>query len=649
MKSDYCSAPLLGWKHLIHRTRFESVIGIVDPRYSEVIIDVGCSKGHFVHEFRKRGALSFGVDIDANHFSNNDQGLPFINGSIFSLPLRENSIDKVFISEVLISLPQNPVAALMEAYRVLKPGGKLILCNSKGYEIFDKFFFDGGLIYVLLRRMLTMILKDKSEDISGQREKILRYLGVDTRYGRNFNEKETIRMLSEAGFSDVSYNYHFKRRVSNILGLLLILRISIGLNRHPSALGWDYWFLFPVFKTLEKHDNEPGSGVVYTAMKKRNIQTSPNASGPRTQSTRLPKLIDIYLTDRCNLLCKMCNIGSKNRYGMDLSVGRSSAESSRDSIDKSMLGRIISQAARIKDINIFISGGEPTLELEKLYFILEECTKNNITVGMNSNGMRITKEVAGQLVRSGLAGITISIDGTKDVHDEIRGVPGSYEKACRALEYLIDAKKMPGSKLQNIMVLHAISENNYHNMHEAIKALSQYDLSGTTFSHFAFTSRNQEDIHNRWYGHTPFRVDNTVGGFYSTDHSFSEKIDFDLFVEQIAAVRQYARKKGINGFKFNPDLVTKRDLVDYYINDLLPMNNHFYEECTWFSERVDIDSDGDIMLGYPCFKIVLGNAETDDIVKLWNSSEALKIREFLHCNPNMPACLRCCGNRRRVV
>jgi GeoRSP system radical SAM/SPASM protein len=56
---------------------------------------------------------------------------------------------------------------------------------------------------------------------------------------------------------------------------------------------------------------------------------------------------------------------------------------------------------------------------------------------MNSNGYLIDAEAAVALKGAGFAKVGISIDSCKaEIHDNFRGVPGSHERACAALEHL---------------------------------------------------------------------------------------------------------------------------------------------------------------------------------------------------------------------
>ena len=63
-----------------------------------------------------------------------------------------------------------------------------------------------------------------------------------------------------------------------------------------------------------------------------------------------------------------------------------------------------------------------------------------------TNGLLITQERAERIVACGLGTLVFSIDGsTAAMHDAVRGVPGSFEKATAAVEMISLQKEMTGS------------------------------------------------------------------------------------------------------------------------------------------------------------------------------------------------------------
>jgi MoaA/NifB/PqqE/SkfB family radical SAM enzyme len=84
---------------------------------------------------------------------------------------------------------------------------------------------------------------------------------------------------------------------------------------------------------------------------------------------------------------------------------------------------------------IHFSGGEALLR-PRLVELVERTSTHGIRVTLTTNGTLVDKERAKALVQAGLRGVNISIDAPRrKLHDQIRGVPGSWKKACQAVRY----------------------------------------------------------------------------------------------------------------------------------------------------------------------------------------------------------------------
>lgn len=91
------------------------------------ILDVGCGLGLYVRRFRDLSADVHGVDIDPDKVRQASETLPNIRqGSADHLPYPDSYFDVVLSHEVLEHVGDD-AAAVREAYRVLKPGGRLII------------------------------------------------------------------------------------------------------------------------------------------------------------------------------------------------------------------------------------------------------------------------------------------------------------------------------------------------------------------------------------------------------------------------------------------------------------------------------------------------------------------------------------------
>ena len=70
-----------------------------------------------------------------------------------------------------------------------------------------------------------------------------------------------------------------------------------------------------------------------------------------------------------------------------------------------------------------------------IYDLIKLADDNGVCTSIGTNATLVTGKIAIKLKEAGLKKVVVSIDGTKEMHDSIRGI-GSYEKAIKGLYYL---------------------------------------------------------------------------------------------------------------------------------------------------------------------------------------------------------------------
>jgi SAM-dependent methyltransferase len=102
---------------------------------SGTLLDVGCFSGVFLSNAKKRGFDCIGLEPneDACLHVRNAQGLEVINGSLESAHIGAERFSVVSLLDVIEHVP-DPLSELGETFRILRPGGWLILTtpNVKG-------------------------------------------------------------------------------------------------------------------------------------------------------------------------------------------------------------------------------------------------------------------------------------------------------------------------------------------------------------------------------------------------------------------------------------------------------------------------------------------------------------------------------------
>lgn len=110
----------------------QAMLGLVDP-CGKHVADIGCGGGIYAHAWRDLGAarvtaIDFSSQMlaDARDRNGGDPCCAFIQGDATRTGLPDASVDIAFSRAVIHHLPDLP-AAFSEGYRILKPGGTVII------------------------------------------------------------------------------------------------------------------------------------------------------------------------------------------------------------------------------------------------------------------------------------------------------------------------------------------------------------------------------------------------------------------------------------------------------------------------------------------------------------------------------------------
>jgi SAM-dependent methyltransferase len=92
------------------------------------ILDVGCGNGWSTYLFRKEGHEAIGTDLPSGPLEAQaiDQALPYVAADVQQLPFDDETFDAVAMHAVLEHVP-DPERALIETFRVLRTGGRLMV------------------------------------------------------------------------------------------------------------------------------------------------------------------------------------------------------------------------------------------------------------------------------------------------------------------------------------------------------------------------------------------------------------------------------------------------------------------------------------------------------------------------------------------
>jgi len=188
----------------IHRVWKDAMMDWLAPRPGQKLLDVAGGTGDISFRFLKRAGHGQATVLDltepmliegrkraeAEHMADS---LDWVVGDAMALPFEDNSFDVYTISFGIRNVTR-PQDALTEAYRVLKPGGRLMvlefsqLPNDGLQKLYDLYSFN------VIPRMGQMIAGDRDS---------YQYLVESI---RKFPDQDTfLGMIRDAGFENAKY------------------------------------------------------------------------------------------------------------------------------------------------------------------------------------------------------------------------------------------------------------------------------------------------------------------------------------------------------------------------------------------------------------------------------------------------------------
>jgi MoaA/NifB/PqqE/SkfB family radical SAM enzyme len=151
-----------------------------------------------------------------------------------------------------------------------------------------------------------------------------------------------------------------------------------------------------------------------------------------------PFIMNFVVTRRCNARCQMCNIWR---------------EKSPPSLSLDQIRGIFTDNDFSSIRSITLTGGEPTLrsDLPQIFHILADCCPHLEHLYLATNGLNVKRtltcverileliDIEARSIRR--FDVQVSLDGVGEIHDQVRGIEGFFDRVVATLDGLPELQK----------------------------------------------------------------------------------------------------------------------------------------------------------------------------------------------------------------
>lgn len=303
---------------------------------------------------------------------------------------------------------------------------------------------------------------------------------------------------------------------------------------------------------------------------------------------------------RCNCRCVMCDIWRANRNGSEIS--RETLEEHAETF------------RRLKVQWVVLSGGEALMH-SNLFSLCEVLKGLGVKITLLSTGL-LLKRYAAEVVKW-CDEVTVSLDGSRDVHDAIRRIPRAFDKLAEGVAAV--------KELQPDLPINArcvIQSANYDDLPNIIDAAHSVGLDGISFL--------SVDVSSTAFNRPEPWSDERVADVALSPNEVAE---FDKIVEQ--TLIDHAPDFDSGYVAENP---TKMRRLPRYFAAINSAGDYPETVCNapWVSSV--IETNGDVR---PCFfHASYGNIHEQPLEEILNSPAAIEFRRNLDVKTN-PICRKC--------
>lgn len=303
------------------------------------------------------------------------------------------------------------------------------------------------------------------------------------------------------------------------------------------------------------------------------------------------------ITGACNLNCLHCSTNARKKLPNELST------------DEAI--NVIEQLANLGIFQLGFSGGEPLLRKD-IFELIEIATDKGILVGIGTNGLIFTPDIAKELRDLGIDHVQVSLDGaTPETHEKQRGVPNIFQKAINAIKICVREEVKVHTCFTSTRI-------NFKELENVIDLCAQLGVNRFNWSRFVPLGRGTKSL------------DLTSREWKDQTEIFMKKRDQYEIIERM-------------------EFITHTSQI--VLHDPSLMKQNLFQGCVAGITKIAIWQDGSVS---PCavFDMRIGNVRETSLAEIWRkSSELIKLRDRSNLKGKCRDCkfVEFCGGCRGVA
>jgi len=316
-----------------------------------------------------------------------------------------------------------------------------------------------------------------------------------------------------------------------------------------------------------------------------------------------PTVLDVNVTNRCNLRCTFC-------YNHDNAAARS------DELSTDALFRLVDEAA-VHRAGFFLGGGEPFVRGD-IFDVIRRIKGHGLPAGVVTNATLLDGAGVDRLLGAGLDVAVVSIHGTEETHDRLVRAPGAWRKTLETLRLLAAGMPRPGP-----MVNYVLTEESRDDLRPFLEALQGLDNVVVRLAHQSFLTPAERTAHDMAW----------QGAFSAAPAPLLNNV-IDVPPGAFDGLLEILQDPGIARVLIKP-VLSPSELRSWYSPDW-----NVRRRCVFVWHSAFINANGDVL---PCqyYAHRLGNVNEQPVAEIWNNDAYREFRRVLR-RGLLPGCHRCC-------